>query len=62
VRVPTLVIHGKADILVNPSGGQTTAAAIPGAELVLMDGMGHDIPRELWPVVAGHIAELAARA
>ena len=62
VKVPTLVIHGKDDLLVNPSGGKATAAAIPGAELVLIDGMGHDLPRELWPVLAGHIAELAGRA
>jgi pimeloyl-ACP methyl ester carboxylesterase len=62
VRVPTLVIHGKADLLVHPSGGEATAAAVPGAELVLIDGMGHDFPRELWPVIAGHIAALAARA
>jgi pimeloyl-ACP methyl ester carboxylesterase len=62
VKVPTLVIHGKDDLLVNPSGGKATAAAIPGAELVLIDGMGHDLPRELWPVLADHIAALAGRA
>jgi pimeloyl-ACP methyl ester carboxylesterase len=62
VQVPALVIHGKADLLVNPSGGQATAAAIPGAELVLVDGMGHDLPRELWPVFADRIAGLATRA
>ncbi len=42
--VPTLVIHGEADILVDPSGGRATAAAIPGATLTLVPGMGHDLP------------------
>ncbi len=47
VTVPTLVIHGEADPLVDPSGGRATAAAIPGAELTLIPGMGHDLPLEL---------------
>ena len=42
--VPTLVIHGEADVLVDPSGGRSTAAAIPGATLTLVPGMGHDLP------------------
>jgi pimeloyl-ACP methyl ester carboxylesterase len=42
--VPTLVLHGLADTMCDPSGGRATAAAIPGAELVLIDGMGHNIP------------------
>lgn len=46
--VPTLVLHGLADTLRDPSGGRATAAAIPGAELVLIDGMGHNIPPGLW--------------
>ena len=50
---PTLVIHGEADVLVDPSGGRATAAAIPGAELVLVPGMGHDLPPELYDEVAG---------
>jgi pimeloyl-ACP methyl ester carboxylesterase len=64
VTVPTLVIHGTADKLVDPSGGRRTADAIPGARLVLIDGMGHDYPPELWPrlteLVAAH-AHGAAR-
>jgi hypothetical protein len=44
VRIPTLVIHGLADKMVHVSGGRATAAAIPGAELLLVDGMGHDLP------------------
>jgi pimeloyl-ACP methyl ester carboxylesterase len=47
--LPALVIHGADDPLVDVSGGEATAAAIPDAELVLIAGMGHDLPRELWP-------------
>lgn len=49
ISAPTTVIHGKADRLVGHSGGKATAAAIPNARLVLIDGMGHDLPREVWP-------------
>jgi pimeloyl-ACP methyl ester carboxylesterase len=49
--VPTLVIHGDGDPLVTPSGGEATAAAIPGARLLVVPGMGHDLPREVWPTV-----------
>ena len=45
ITAPTLVIHGKADRLVRPSGGRATAKAITGARLELIDGMGHDLPR-----------------
>lgn len=62
VTVPTLVIHGLADRLVHVSGGRATAAAIPGAELLLVPGMGHDMPRELWPVLIGAIERTARRA
>jgi len=58
VRIPALVIHGTADNLVNWSGGQRTAEAIPGARFELIDGMGHDYPPELWDtlvdLVTGH--------
>jgi pimeloyl-ACP methyl ester carboxylesterase len=57
VTVPTLVIHGEADPLVNPSGGRATAAAIPGARLRLVPGMGHDMPEEL---SGEFVTELAA--
>jgi pimeloyl-ACP methyl ester carboxylesterase len=60
--VPTLVIHGTEDPLIDVSGGRATAAAIPGAELVLIEGMGHDLPRPLWPRFVDLIAENAARA
>jgi pimeloyl-ACP methyl ester carboxylesterase len=62
VELPALVIHGKNDVLVNPSGGRATAKAIPGARLRLIEGMGHDLPRELWPVFVEEIAANAARA
>lgn len=54
--VPTLVVHGLADTLCDPSGGRATAAAIPGAELVLIEGMGHNIPPGLWERIAELIA------
>jgi pimeloyl-ACP methyl ester carboxylesterase len=60
--LPALVIHGKSDILVNPSGGRATAKAIPGARLKMVEGMGHDLPRALWPSFAEEIAATAARA
>jgi pimeloyl-ACP methyl ester carboxylesterase len=60
--LPTLVIHGAADPVIALSGGQATAEAIPGAELVVIDGMGHDLPQPLWPAVAERIAALVARA
>lgn len=49
LRVPTLVIHGLDDTLIDPSGGRRTAELVPGAELLLIPDMGHDRPRELWP-------------
>ena len=58
VRCPTLVIHGAADPLIDVSGGEATAAAIPGARLLVLDEMGHDLPEPLWPqlidAIAGH--------
>jgi pimeloyl-ACP methyl ester carboxylesterase len=48
ITTPTLVIHGSADRLVSPSGGRATARAIPGAELMSIAGMGHDLPRAAW--------------
>lgn len=62
VRVPTAVVHGTADPLVHVSGGKATARAILGAELVLIPGMGHDMPRELWPVLIDVIERTARRA
>jgi pimeloyl-ACP methyl ester carboxylesterase len=62
LRMPALVIHGREDPLVTLSGGEATAAAIPGAELVVLDGMGHDLPQALWGEVTGRIAALVERA
>ncbi len=59
--VPTVVIHGDVDPLVTPSGGQRTAELIPGAELVMLDGAGHDLPLQLLPQVVDAITSLAAR-
>jgi pimeloyl-ACP methyl ester carboxylesterase len=61
VHVPTTVIHGTRDPLVKPSGGRATAKAIPGARLMMVDGMGHDLPRDLWPTFAEAIDVNAAR-
>jgi pimeloyl-ACP methyl ester carboxylesterase len=60
VRVPTLVVHGDADPLVTPSGGRATAAAVPGARLLMIPGMGHDLPREAWETIVDAIVELVA--
>jgi pimeloyl-ACP methyl ester carboxylesterase len=62
VRAPTTVIHGDSDPLVRPSGGKATAKAIPGARLRLIEGMGHDLPRDLWPTFVEEIAANTARA
>jgi pimeloyl-ACP methyl ester carboxylesterase len=66
ITAPTLVVHGRADKLVHRSGGRATAKAIPGARLVEIDGMGHDLPRGLWPrlvdLIAGHAAKAPAPA
>ncbi len=61
VTVPTLVIHGEADPLVDPSGGKATAAAVPGAALKLVPGMGHDIPPELTDEFVAELVGLFAR-
>jgi pimeloyl-ACP methyl ester carboxylesterase len=60
--VPALVIHGAADVLIGLSGGEATAEAIPGAELLVIEDMGHDLPEPRWPEITGAIAGLAARA
>jgi pimeloyl-ACP methyl ester carboxylesterase len=57
VRVPTTVIHGDVDPLVNVSGGHATAQAIPGAKLLIIAGMGHDLPRELWSQIIDAIVQ-----
>lgn len=62
LRVPALVLHGADDPLLKPSAGRATAAAIPGARLVLQPGVGHDIPRERHTAVAAELRALADRA
>ena len=49
VKAPTLVIHGTVDPLVNPAGGKDTAASIPNAKLMMIEGMGHALPLRMWP-------------
>ncbi|MGE5408866.1 MAG: alpha/beta fold hydrolase [Syntrophothermus sp.] len=61
LKLPATVIHGTRDPLVRPSGGRATARAIPGARLRMIEGMGHDLPRPLWPEFVDDIAA-AARA
>jgi pimeloyl-ACP methyl ester carboxylesterase len=61
VRVPTLVVHGLADQMVHVSGGRATAAAIPGAELLLIEGMGHDLPSQLFETLVDAIDRTASR-
>ncbi len=61
VAVPTVVIHGTADRMCAPSGGRATAAAVPGARLVLVDGLGHDLPPGAWPRLVEAIADNARR-
>jgi pimeloyl-ACP methyl ester carboxylesterase len=56
VRVPTLVMHGTVDPLIPPRGGRATARAIPNARLRMIDGMGHDLPRGAWPIIADEVS------
>jgi pimeloyl-ACP methyl ester carboxylesterase len=60
--VPTTVVHGTDDVLIDVSGGRATAAAIPGARLELIEGMGHDLPPALWPRLIDLIVANAERA
>ena len=55
MRLPFLVLHGEADPLVTLSGGQATAAAVPGSKLITFPGMGHDLPEALWGQVTDAI-------
>jgi pimeloyl-ACP methyl ester carboxylesterase len=62
LEVPTVVVHGTADRMCDPSGGRATAAAVPGARLVLIEGMGHDLPPGAWPRLIAAVVENARRA
>lgn len=62
VTVPSLVIHGRMDPLISLSGGEATASAIPGAELLVIDTMGHDLPSAIWEEVVAAMIAVAAKA
>ena len=62
VTIPFLVIHGEADPLVTVSGGKATAAAVPGSELVVIPGMGHDLPEAVWDQIIDAIVANTALA
>ena len=62
ITVPTTVIHGTADTLIAPSGGERTAAVIPGADLVMVEGWGHDMAPGAWPQLINAIATHCHRA
>jgi pimeloyl-ACP methyl ester carboxylesterase len=62
ITAPTVVIHGTEDRMVRPSGARATAAAIPGSQLVMIDGMGHDLPVAAWDRIVDAIVANAQRA
>ena len=62
LRVPTLVLHGSDDPLLRPAAARRTAQAISGARLVIVPGVGHYLPAEVYPQVAGEVRALAERA
>ena len=61
LEVPTTILHGAEDPLARPAAGRATAAAIPDARLRVFEGMGHDLPRALWPEFVDEIAAAAER-
>jgi pimeloyl-ACP methyl ester carboxylesterase len=62
VEIPTLVIHGKDDPLVPVEGGIATSKAVPGSELLLIEGMGHSLPPETWPQIVNAIVTNTEKA
>jgi len=58
LNVPTLVVHGMDDTLIAPSGGERTAELIPNARFLMLEDMGHDMPRPLWPIFISAVHEL----
>ena len=61
IKTPTLVVHGKDDTLISPSGGERTAELIPGAKFVLVEDMGHDMPKPLWGYLVELISDFALK-
>jgi pimeloyl-ACP methyl ester carboxylesterase len=61
IRVPTVVVHGQEDKVIGVSGGEATAAAIPGARLLRVPGLGHELPPGFWPTLADALVENANR-
>ena len=61
LTMPTLVLHGLDDTLIAPDGGERTAQIIPGAKLVMLEDMGHDLPEPLWPRYVSEFLELTTR-
>ena len=62
IRVPTVVVHGEEDQIIGVSGGEATAAAIPGARLLRVPGLGHELPPGFWPTLADALVQNADRA
>jgi pimeloyl-ACP methyl ester carboxylesterase len=62
LTIPTLVIHGRDDTLLTPSGGERTAELIPGSVFMFVTDMGHDLPTPLWPLYVDAITSHARRA
>lgn len=62
LRVPTLVLHGSRDTLIDPSGGRRTAELVPGSRYIEIEGMGHDYPPAVWPTWVGHWSDFVATA
>ena len=62
LTIPTLVVHGTLDPLIAPDGGARTAELVPGAELLMIEGMGHDLPVEAWQQIISAITAMAARS
>lgn len=62
LAVPTLVVHGTVDRLIRPEGGRRTAELVPGAELLELEGMGHDLPQAFWAPIIEQVTRLAIRA
>jgi pimeloyl-ACP methyl ester carboxylesterase len=62
IKIPALVVHGESDPLVSVAAGRRTAELISGAQLMVVPGMGHDLPRPVWPALADAVSALADRA